>query len=40
MYVLGQERRETMAYLTQILQALDGDKMPARPRGPRPQRSI
>ncbi len=27
MYVLGQERRETMAYLSQILQALDGDKM-------------
>jgi hypothetical protein len=40
MYVLGQERRETMAYLSQILQALDGDKMLPRPRGPRPQRSI
>jgi hypothetical protein len=32
MYVLGEERRETMAYLSELLQALDGDKMPAKPR--------
>ena len=39
MYVLGEERRETMAYLSELLQALDGDKMPAKPRSaPRPQR--
>ena len=31
-YVLGEERRETMAYLSELLQALDGDKMPAKPR--------
>jgi hypothetical protein len=38
-YVLGEERRETMAYLSELLQALDGDKMPAKPRGgPRSQR--
>jgi hypothetical protein len=27
MFVLGEERRETMAYLTEILQALDSEKM-------------
>ena len=32
MYVLGEERRETLAYLSDILQALDGDKMRAKPR--------
>ena len=32
MYVLGEERRETMAYLSELLQALDGDKMPSKPR--------
>ena len=31
-YVLGEERRETTAYLSELLQALDGDKMPAKPR--------
>jgi hypothetical protein len=31
-YVLGEERRETMAYLSELLQALDGDKMPPKPR--------
>jgi hypothetical protein len=31
-YVLGEERRETMAYLSEMLQALDGDKMPPKPR--------
>ena len=39
MYVLGEERRETLAYLSEILQALDGDKVPAKPRAaPRPPR--
>ena len=39
MYVLGEERRETMAYLSELLQALDGDKMPSKPRAaPRPPR--
>ena len=32
MYVLGEERREALAYLSEILQALDGDKMPPKPR--------
>ena len=32
MYVLGEERRESLAYLSEILQALDGDKMPPKPR--------
>jgi hypothetical protein len=32
MYVLGEERRETMAYLSELLQALDGDKLPSKPR--------
>jgi hypothetical protein len=32
MYVLGEERRETMAYLSEILQALDGDKVRLKPR--------
>ena len=27
MYVLGEERRETLAYLSEILQALDSEKM-------------
>jgi hypothetical protein len=35
MYVLGEERRETMAYLSELLQALDGDKMPPKPRANR-----
>jgi hypothetical protein len=39
MYVLGEERRETMAYLSELLQALDGDKMPAKPRGTPKSRS-
>jgi hypothetical protein len=34
-YVLGEERRETMAYLSELLQALDGDKMPTKPRATR-----
>ena len=32
MYVLGEERRETLAYLSEILQALDADKMLPNPR--------
>ena len=32
MYVLGEERREMLAYLSEILQALDSDKMPPKPR--------
>lgn len=37
-YVLGEERREMLAYLSEILQALDGDKMPPKPRSaPRPR---
>jgi hypothetical protein len=32
MYVLGEERRETMAYLSEILQALDGDKVRPKSR--------
>ena len=32
MYVLGEERRETLAYLSDILQALDGDKTRPKPR--------
>jgi hypothetical protein len=35
MYVLGEERRETMAYLSELLQALDGDKMPPKARSNR-----
>jgi hypothetical protein len=39
MYVLGEERREALAYLSEILQALDSDKMPPKarstPRAPR-----
>src|ERR1700704_1137294 len=31
MYVLGEERRETLAYLSEILQALDADKMLPNP---------
>jgi hypothetical protein len=27
MYVLGEERRETLAYLSEVLQALDVDKI-------------
>jgi hypothetical protein len=39
MYVLGEERRETLAYLSEILQALDGNKIVAKPRvAPRPNR--
>ena len=34
MYVLGEERRETLAYLSDILQALDGDKVRPKPRRP------
>jgi hypothetical protein len=39
LYVLGEERRETLAYLSEILQALDSDRMipkaraAQRPRG-------
>jgi hypothetical protein len=40
MYVLGEERRETLAYLSEILQAIDGEKMLPKSRGaarpPRP----
>ena len=39
MYVLGEERRETLAYLSEILQALDGERMLPKPRAtqrPRP----
>lgn len=32
MYVLGEERRETLAYLSELLQALDVDKMLPKPR--------
>ena len=32
MYVLGEERRETLAYLSEILQALDGNRMSPKPR--------
>ena len=32
MYVLGEERRETLAYLSEILQALDGNKIVTKPR--------
>jgi hypothetical protein len=38
MYVLGEERRETLAYLSEILQALDADKMLPNPN-PRPVRA-
>ena len=39
MYVLGEERRETLAYLSEILQSLDGNRMPPKPRvAPRPTR--
>jgi hypothetical protein len=39
MYVLGEERRETLAYLSEILQALDGNKIVTKPRiAPRPNR--
>jgi hypothetical protein len=31
-YVLGEERRETLAYLSELLQALDGEKVPSKPR--------
>ena len=34
MYVLGEERREALAYLSEILQALDGDKVRLKPRRP------
>ena len=41
MYVLGEERRESLAYLSELLQALDGDKMPPKPRpAPRSSRGI
>lgn len=33
MYVLGEERRETLAYLSEILQALDSERMIPKPRG-------
>lgn len=40
MYVLGEERRETLAYLSEILQALDSERMIPKARGtqrpPRP----
>jgi hypothetical protein len=40
MYVLGEERRETLAYLSEILQALDGEKMLPKSRAAsRPPRS-
>ena len=32
LYVLGEERRETLAYLSEILQALDSDRMIPKPR--------
>ena len=32
MYVLGEERRETLAYLSEILQALDGNKIVTKTR--------
>lgn len=39
MYVLGEERRETLAYLSEILQALDGSKIVTKARvAPRPSR--
>lgn len=39
MYVLGEERRETLAYLSEILQALDGNKIVTKARvAPRPPR--
>lgn len=39
MYVLGEERRETLAYLSEILQALDSERMLPKPRtAPRPPR--
>ena len=39
MYVLGEERRETLAYLSEILQALDSERMLPKPRTPpRPPR--
>ena len=38
MYVLGEERRETLAYLSEILQALDADKALPNPN-PRPVRA-
>ncbi len=37
MYVLGEERRETLACLSEILQALDGNRIALKPRvAPRP----
>jgi hypothetical protein len=39
MYVLGEERRETLAYLSEILQALDGNRISPKARiAPRPSR--
>jgi hypothetical protein len=39
MYVLGEERRETLAYLSEILQALDSERMLPKSRtAPRPAR--
>jgi hypothetical protein len=32
MYVLGEERRETLAYLSELLRALDADKSLPKPR--------
>jgi hypothetical protein len=32
MYVIGEERRATLAYLAEILQAVDGDRMLPKPR--------
>ncbi len=40
MYVLGEERRETLAYLSEILQALDTERMLPKTRaGQRPPRT-
>jgi hypothetical protein len=38
MYVLGEERRETLAYLSEVLQALDVDKIQPNPRPARAAR--
>lgn len=41
MYVLGEERRETLTYLSEILQALDSERMPPKTRAAqRPPRTI
>ena len=41
LYVLGEERRETLTYLSDILQALDSERMPPKTRAAqRPPRTI